>query len=62
MFIRIRAVFLIILLGLSIFIVFKGISFFGGNFKSLDKVIVIDAGHGGKDPEFLLASMAMNGR
>lgn len=28
----------------------KGILFLGFNFKSLEKVIVIDGGHGGKDP------------
>lgn len=47
---KIRKIFLIAFVGLFIFIVFKGILFFGGNFKSLEKVIVIDAGHGGKDP------------
>ncbi len=50
MFRKIRKIFLIAFIGLFIFIVFKGILFIGGNFKSLEKVIVIDAGHGGKDP------------
>jgi len=47
---KIRKIFLIVFVGLFIFIAFKGILFFVGNFKSLEKVIVIDAGHGGKDP------------
>lgn len=47
---RLRTVFLILLIVLFVFIVFKGTQFFGGNFKSLEKVIVIDPGHGGKDP------------
>lgn len=47
---RIRAIFLIVLLGLVIFIIIKGIPFIDSDFKSLEKVIVIDPGHGGKDP------------
>lgn len=47
MFRKIRKLFLIILI---ILIVYKGIHLIPGNFKSLEKVIVIDAGHGGKDP------------
>jgi len=47
---KIRLVFLIILLGLVILIMPKRIPFIGDNFKSLEKVIVIDAGHGGRDP------------
>lgn len=39
-----------ILIALVIFIVFKGIVFIFSDFKSLEKVIAIDAGHGGKDP------------
>jgi N-acetylmuramoyl-L-alanine amidase len=50
MFRRVRRVFLIGLIGLFMFIVFKGIPFIDTNFKSLEKVIVIDAGHGGSDP------------
>lgn len=38
------------LTGLVIFIVFKGITFIFNDFKSSKKVIVIDAGHGGRDP------------
>jgi len=44
---KIRRVFLI---GLIILIVFKGISLIFGDFKSSEKVIVVDAGHGGSDP------------
>ena len=50
MFRKIKRVFLAILLALVILIIMKGIPFLGFNFKSLEKVIVIDAGHGGKDP------------
>lgn len=50
MFKRIRLVFLTVFLGLFILFIFKTISFLGFNFKSSEKVIVIDAGHGGKDP------------
>lgn len=50
MFRKIRLVFLAILLALVILIIMKEIPFIGFNFKSLEKVIVIDAGHGGKDP------------
>lgn len=42
---RFRTVILIVLVGLVIFVIFKGISL-----RYLKKVIVIDAGHGGKDP------------
>lgn len=38
------------LTGLVIFIVFKGITFIFNDFKSSKKTIVIDAGHGGRDP------------
>lgn len=47
---RIRLICLIVLLGLVILIVFKAIPFILGDFKSSEKVIVIDAGHGGRDP------------
>ena len=48
---KIRRVFLVILLGLVILIIMKGLPFFiDRNFKSLEKVIVIDPGHGGRDP------------
>lgn len=47
---KIKRVFLAILLALVILIIMKGILFPGFNFKSLEKVIVIDGGHGGKDP------------
>ncbi len=47
---KIKRVFLAILLALVILIIMKGILFLGFNFKSLEKVIVIDGGHGGKDP------------
>lgn len=47
MFRRIKAVFLTVLLGLFIF---KTFPFLGFNFKSLENVIVVDAGHGGNDP------------
>lgn len=50
MFRKIRRVFLVILLCLVILIIMKGNPFIDINFKSLEKVIVIDAGHGGKDP------------
>ena len=50
MFRRIRVLFLAILLGLVILITLKWVPLFGGNFKSSEKVIVIDPGHGGKDP------------
>ena len=44
---KIRRIFLI---GLIILIIFKGITFIFGDFKSSKKVIVVDAGHGGNDP------------
>lgn len=50
MFRRIRVLFLVILLGLVILITLKWVPLFGGSFKSLEKVIVIDPGHGGEDP------------
>lgn len=40
----------IFLISLVIFIVLKGITFIFNDFKSSEKVIVIDAGHGGNDP------------
>lgn len=45
-----RVVFLTILLGLVILIIIKGIPFIDRNFKSSKRVIVVDPGHGGKDP------------
>ncbi len=39
-----------ILLGLAILIIIKGIPFIDRNFKSSKRVIVVDPGHGGKDP------------
>ncbi len=39
-----------ILLGLVILIIIKGIPFIDRNFKSSKRVIVVDPGHGGKDP------------
>ena len=50
MFRKIKGAFLVILLGLFIFIALRRIPFLDFNFKSLEKVIVIDAGHGGNDP------------
>lgn len=47
---RIRLVLSIVLLCLVILIIFRVIPFIGSDFKSTEKVIVIDAGHGGKDP------------
>lgn len=44
---KIRRIFLI---GLIILIIFKGTTFIFGDFKSSKKVIIVDAGHGGKDP------------
>jgi len=41
---------LTILLGLVILIIIKGIPFIDRNFKSSKRVIVVDPGHGGKDP------------
>lgn len=40
----------ILLIAIFILIVYKGITFIFNDFRYLDKVIVIDAGHGGKDP------------
>ena len=45
-----RVVFLTILLGLVILIIIKGVPFIDRNFKSSKRVIVVDPGHGGKDP------------
>ncbi|HLR33840.1 MAG TPA: N-acetylmuramoyl-L-alanine amidase [Tissierellales bacterium] len=50
MFRKIKRVFLVILLALIILITLRRIPFLSLNFKSSEKVIVIDAGHGGKDP------------
>ncbi|WP_159429052.1 MULTISPECIES: N-acetylmuramoyl-L-alanine amidase family protein [Tissierellales] len=50
MFRKKRVVFLTILLGLVILIIIKGIPFIDRNFKSSKRVIVVDPGHGGKDP------------
>jgi len=47
---KIKRVFLVILLALIILITLRRIPFLSLNFKSSEKVIVIDAGHGGKDP------------
>lgn len=47
---RIRLVLSTTLFILVILIIFRAISFIGSDFKSSEKVIVIDAGHGGKDP------------
>src|SRR5699024_10031556 len=47
---KIKRVFLVILLALIILITLRRIAFLSLNFKSSEKVIVIDAGHGGKDP------------
>ncbi|WP_157752671.1 hypothetical protein [Schnuerera ultunensis] len=54
MFKKTKRVFLAILLALVILIIMKKIPFIGFNFKSLEKVIVIDAGHGGNDSGTLL--------
>lgn len=50
MFRKIKAVFLTILLILSILFILKTLPFLGFNFKSLENIIVVDAGHGGSDP------------
>ena len=45
-----RIVISIVLLSLFILFILRTVPFLGFNFKSLEKVIVIDAGHGGSDP------------
>lgn len=47
---RIRMLILIILLISVVFMMLKWMPFIDGDFKSLKKVIVIDPGHGGRDP------------
>lgn len=47
MFKRIKVIFLTVFLVLLIFFIFKTFPFLGFNFKSLENVIVVDAGHGG---------------
>ncbi|MGO1652210.1 N-acetylmuramoyl-L-alanine amidase family protein [Senegalia sp. (in: firmicutes)] len=49
MFRRIKGILLIIFLILLILLILKRPSFLGFNFKSLENVIVVDAGHGGND-------------
>ena len=50
MFRRKRGIFLIILIALVTLVLFKGMPFIFNDFKSSQRVIVLDAGHGGRDP------------